>query len=190
MSGLFRRSPTQWRFRHYNGSGKLLWAEGFGELGHEDIYRGSDTERMLLEEQEWTNNSVTNEGEDMFINAVLRGVTVPTAFEIALATVTPTETSTYATRNEHADTAGYAAIAVTRGVGSGAYFTAASSGASKTPTTGYHRWTASGTWTAVTAAMILTDVTTAVLVAWDPLSATRSLVNTDTLDTDFTITAA
>lgn len=187
--------PTQWRQRHYNKNGLLLWASGLGELAHEGIHRATDEEIDAILAQKWSPNSVTDEGEKLILELAFRnnlavGGGSLTGWEIALSTdAALTETDTYATRAEHTDTAGYAAIAVARSTG-GWTAAAGTTASITTPAAGTHQFAATGTWTAVEACMILSvGMTTNTLVAWDNLSASRSLVNGDTLDVDFDITA-
>lgn len=191
--------PTIWRYRHYNKDGLMVWASGLGELGHEGIYRASDEEIDAIKAQKWRPNNVTDEGEDWILYAAFHdnpeaaGGGTFTGFALQLSEDNAlVETDTYATRGELTGGAsGYSAISIERGATTGwSDPTGTTPSSITTPRTGTHTFNATGTWDAVYAAMIVTvGLTTNVLIAWDNLSATRNLVNGDSLDVDFDIQA-
>jgi len=189
--------PTRWRHRHYNGDGQLLWASGLGELGDEGIYRATPAEVEAINQQKWQLNTVTNEGEKWILYAAFHDNAEPnggtfTSFALQLSeNASLAETTDYAGRSELAGGAsGYAAINIARSSSGWTTPTGDTPSSITTPTSGTHQFSATGTWDAVYAAMIVTvGQTTNTLIAWDNLSATRNLVNGDTLDIDFDITA-
>lgn len=190
--------PTRWRFRHYNKDGLLLWASGLGELAHEGIHRASDEEIDAVLSQKYELNSVTDEGQDWILYAAFHDNAEPnggtfTGFALQLSEdAALVETDTYATRDELAGGAsGYAAISIERGATTGwSDPTGTTPSSITTPRTGTHQFSATGTWDPVEAALLVTvGQTTNTLIAWSDLSATRNLVNGDTLDVDFDITA-
>lgn len=190
--------PTRWRFRHYNGNGKMIWASDLGELGPEGIYRGTEAELEALHSQRWQDNNVTDEGEGWILYAAFHDNPEPnggtfTGFALQLSEdAALVEADTYATRGELAGGAsGYSAISIERGATTGWTDPTGTTPTSiTTPRTGVHTFNATGTWDPVEAAMVVTvGQTTDTLIAWSNLSATRNLVNNDSLEVDFDVQA-
>lgn len=192
MSGKLAH-PTQWKQRHYNGDGLLIWASGLGEIGHEGIYRATDEEVDAILAQEWDPNNVTDEGEGWILDVAFRNNQLSgfTNFGVGLSTdAALTETDVYAGMNEHGATDGYAGKTVARAVGGWSAPTGTTPTSITTPAAGTHTFSASGTWTAVEATILYSiGLTPNRLIAWSNLSATRSLVNGDTLDVDLDVQA-
>jgi len=188
------RSPTQYKFRHYrpdpdgqgdvllyasNGKDTLLDADG----ENDQIFRGSKQELEVINDALWTPNALADEGEIDILNVYFDIQAVRTNFYLGLTTTLPVEADTLATIDEHTVTLGYSRKVVARG----SAWTAPTAGGGTTSDT--VTWTSSGTWTAVTDLFLTTVAsgTTEEFVAWASLSATRSLLNLDTLDADMTV---
>jgi len=188
------RSPTQYKFRHYrpdpDGQGDVLvWASnGIDDLYNSDgehgqIFRGSKQENEVINDALWTPNALADEGEVDILNVYFDVQAVRTNFYLGLTTAAPGEASTLATISEHAASNGYARKVVARG----SAWTAPTAGAGTTSST--VTWTATGTWTTVTDLFLTTVITGTAeeFIAWAALSASRSLLNLDTLDADMTV---
>lgn len=186
------RSPTAYKFRHYrldeSGQRKLIWAShgrdnSFTLRENELIIAGSDLDREVREAQNWGRNALADEGEIDILAVYFDIIAVRTNFYIGLAEATPGETSTLASISEAAGS-GYAREVVARG---SAWTAPTAAGGTTSDTVTF---TATGTWTAVTDCF-LTEVvsgTSGEFIAWSALSVSRTLVDTDTLDVDITVT--
>jgi hypothetical protein len=188
------RSPTQYKFRHYrpdpDGQGDvLLWASNGRDTlveanGVDDqIFRGSKQELEVINDALWTPNALADEGEVDILNVYFDIQAVRTNFYLGLTTAAPSEASTLASISEHSVSLGYSRKVVARGTA----WTAPTAGGGTTSDT--VTWTATGTWTTVTDLFLTTVAsgTTEEFVAWAALSASRSLLNNDTLDADMTV---
>lgn len=189
-----RRGFTQHKFRHYrpdpDGRGDvLIWAQSGDKTMYEadgqhgQIFRGSKLENEIIHDSLWTPNALADEGEVDILDVYFDIAALHTNFYLGLSESTPVEASTLASITEKAVTLGYARKVVARG----SAWTAPTAGGGTTSDT--VTYTASGTWNAVTDCF-LTDVssgTSGTFIAWAVLSATRSLLNLDTLDNDITV---
>jgi len=188
--------PTKYKFRHYGknpdpqGDGDvLLWASNgrdsiFPNAG-ELIVKGSEIDLEVKNSQLWTGNALANEGEEDILDVYFDVQAVRTSLYFRLYTdAAITETDTLATVTGEESGTGYGAITITRGTD----WTAPTHGGGTS--TGTKTFNATGTWAALNS-MVLATVgtgTAGLLIAWVDLSATRSLVNGDSLDTDLTVT--
>ena len=179
---------TAYKFRHYrpteDGQRALIWGNGLEVRKNELIIQGSDLDRQFREAQDWNLNALANEGEVDMLDVYFDSQAVRTTLYFGLLSAAPGETTTEATMSEISGT-GYARIAVTRGTDWGVP-THAGGTASATKT-----FTAGGTWTAATDLSLSTSSsgTAGLFIAWSALSATRTLINLDTLDVDMTVSA-
>jgi len=188
------RSPTKYKFRHYrpnaDGVPELIWAsDGRKESIHmrkdEQVLKGTELDLEVVQSQLWTPNALADEGEVDILDVYFDAQAVRTSLYFRLFNDTILEADSLAdiSANEITGT-GYTGITVTRGTDWGAP-TAGAGTASTTKTfTG-----GSGGWTAATDLVLATVATgTAGLhIAWAALSATRTLLENDTLDVDMTV---
>lgn len=170
---------TIYKFQHYNGDGKLLWASGLGDLADENIYRKNRFD--ILRQQDWLYNDLADEGEKDILDVYFDDVAVRGTLYFRLYNDTPAETDTLATLVNEVTGTGYTGIAVTRSTDWSD--PTLDSGDMKT-TSVTKTFTAGGTWTAANQLVLATvqTGTAGLFIAWAPLSATRTLLNTDTLD--------
>lgn len=172
--------PTSWRYRHYRDGG-LIWASGIGDVDPSD-------EADVLMEQPVTLNAVADEGEQSILDSYFRGQNTPTSFTLRLTGTTPSETSTLAGLTEVTGT-GYAGIAVARNTTD--WPTLALVGGDYKVSMLTKTFTATGTWTAATYMYLATTSNnTGKLISYSALSASRTLVNGDTLQVDYSVTAS
>lgn len=157
------KHPTAWKFTHRNAEGEILW------------------------ESDWQENALTDEGEQAILEAFFRGGSVPTNFYIGLVNDSGiAETDTLATMAGEPSSNGYARQLTTfaaAALDSGDYQTV-----SDTETI-----TASGGSIGPVDHAILTDVSSGTagdLIAYVPLSTTRTLTDGDSLDVSVTVKLA
>lgn len=181
-------SPTLWKFRHERGN-QLLWASDVGDVEHLNIEIGSPLYEEALRSQRWTQNALADEGEQDMLDVYLRGASPPASLYVGLLTATPTDTTTLATMTETTGT-GYARIAVARNTTD--WPTLALNSGDFMATSVAKTFTAGGTWGASTYAFLGTASTGTAgkFVAYTALSATRTLVNGDTLAVTHTVKLA
>lgn len=172
--------PTQYRFRHYNQDG-LIWASGIGDVTPAD-------EADVLACQPVTLNAVADEGEQLILDVFFRAAAAPTNFTLRLTGTTPGETSTLAGLTEVTGT-GYAGITIARNTTD--WPTLALVGGDYKVSMLTKTFTATGTWTAATNMYLATTSNNVgKLVSYSALSASRTLVNGDTLAVDYSVTAS
>jgi hypothetical protein len=177
---LLRDHLTQYRYRHYRDGG-LIWASGIGDVDPAD-------EADVLIEQPVALNAVADEGEQLILDVFFRDAAEPTNFTLRLTGTTPTETSTLGGLTEVTGT-GYAGITVARNTTD--WPTLALVGGDYKVTMLTKTFTATGTWTAATYMYLATTSNnTGKLVSYSALSASRTLVNGDTLAVDYSVTAS
>lgn len=175
--------PTRYRYRHYRGD-DLIWASDVGDLDG-SIRRGTPGELEVIDAQLWRPNELANEGETLILDVFFRGATAPTNLFFRLSTDTPTDNDTLAGVTEVAGT-GYAAISLNRN--STDFPTLEVNAGASRVISATKTFTAGGTWTGATHLYLATTSdNTGKLVAYNALSATRTLVNGDTLAVDMTI---
>jgi len=184
------RSPTRYKFRHYrndeDGLRKLIWAsDGPGRSEELDVLRGSEFELEVVNSQLWTPNALADEGEVAMLEAYFGTGNGPASLFFRLWTATLDDTSTEATAGENTGT-GYpgAAVEMTKDTS----WTAPAHAAGTTSDTGTFTAGASD-WDACTDLMLATTGTGTggLHIAYAALSATRTLLDTDTLDVDMTV---
>jgi hypothetical protein len=194
----FRPHPTQYKFRHYR-QGKLIWASGLTETDLDEIVRlaeeestaiicGSDLDRDVVSGQKWTQNELADGGEQDILQVYFRAQTAPTTFHLRLWNDTPVDTDTNATLVNEVTGTGYASQQLTRGATDlGA---PALDGGDYMTTSVTKTFTAGGTWSAATQLGMHSTahtVTSGIFIAWASLSATRTLVNADTLQVSMAV---
>ena len=183
------RSPTRYKFRHYrpdeDGQSKMIWASdgpGHSEERNDGIVKGSIEDSDILRSQLWTPNELANEGEIALLEAYFGTGNGPASLFFRLWATTLVDTSTEATGTEVTGTGypGGAAVTLTKDTDWGAV-TAGPGGTTsvtKTFTGGAGGWDA-----AVDLALCTTGTGTAgLMIAFAALSATRTLLENDTLD--------
>jgi hypothetical protein len=194
------RSPTQYKFRHYGknpdpqGDGDvLLWASNgrdniFPSAG-ELIVKGSDTDLEVQHSQLWTPNALANEGEEDILDVYFDAQAVRASLWFRLYNGTgigeaDTLTTIEAIGSGEQVALGYVAEEVIRGTDWSAPDHSAGT------STGTKTFNATGTWDEMNSMVLSTVVsgTSGLHIAWVDLSAPRSLVNGDSLDTDLTVT--
>lgn len=169
------------RFRHIN-DGEIIWASGIGE-----IPIGVDPLEIFYE-QPWNDNFVADEGEQLILDIFYRAATAPTNLFLRLANSTPVETSTLASLTEVTGT-GYAAISLGRNTTD--FPTLALVGGDYKVSMLTKTFTAAGTWTTANYLyMATTSNNTGKLVSAIALGTPRTLVGTDTLAVDYSMTAS
>lgn len=180
---------TAYKFRQYNKDGKLLWVAGLGEVDHHDIYKGSKTDVEILNDAQWQLNTLADEGEGDILSVYFDSGTVRTNLYGRLYNDTPLETDTLALLTGEVSGTGYGAVTFAAGTD----WSAPSLDAGDMKTTSTTKtFTATGTWTAATYLVVATvsTGTAGLLIAYVALSATRTLVNGDTLDVDLAVKLA
>ena len=190
---------TKARFRHYRldpetGLPSLIWAqmaEGHSEefpLG--SILAGDPVEAELVRAQLWTPNALIDEGEKSILDVYLDDVAVITTTYFRLANDGAlVETDTLALLTNEVSGTGYGGIAVTRNTD----WTDPTLDAGDMQTTSSTKqFSATGTWTAASELIWATVIsgTAGLFLGWVALSATRNLVNGDTLDVDLAVKLA
>lgn len=183
------RSPTRYKFRHYrpdeDGQSKLIWASDGrtrSEERNDGIVKGSAADLEIIQSQLWTHNELANEGEIAILEAFFGTGNGPATLYFRLWTTSLTDTSTEASGTEVSGTdydTECAGTALTKDTS----WTAPAAGPTGT-TSDSKTFTAGGTWTgAVDLALCTTSSGTAgLLIAYAPLSTTRTLLLNDTLD--------
>lgn len=175
---------TTYKFRHFKGD-NLVWASGLGELDG-SIRRGNRALAEVIAAQPWQDNELVNEGEQAMLDVFFRGATAPSGFFFRLFDDVPTETDGIGDLTGEVSGTGYAAVAVSRdgtdwpslALDSGDF---QASSATKT-------FEATGTWTDATHLILATSSDgSGKLIAWAPLSTTRTLVSGDSLDVSMAI---
>lgn len=169
---------TEWKFRHER-AGELIWASGLGEMA---VPVGSReyAEALFEQDQLWIPNALADEGEEYILDAVLRGASLAASHYVGLVAGSPAETTTLATMTEVTGT-GYARIALAKNTTDWPTL-ALDSGDFQAVSLG-KVFTAGGTWTGATNSFLTgaASGTSGDFIAYAPLSATRTLVNGDTL---------
>ena len=189
-------SPTQYKFRHYGqnpdterGGKVLLWAsDGADSIFPTDpVMQGSPLDTEVMRSQLWTPNALADEGEIDMLDVYFEAQAVRANLYLRLYTDSGiAEADTLATITGEESAGGYGAITVARGTD---WTTPTAAGGTTTPATGSHTFNATATWSALNS-MVLATVATGpagLHIAWVNLSATRSLVSGDSLDTDLTV---
>lgn len=190
------KSPTSYKFRHYGKNPDptadgdvLLWAsngrDSIFPRTDELIVKGGADDLAIRNDGLWTPNALANEGEEDILDVYFDTQAVRTSLYLRLYTdAALAETDTLATATGEESGSGYGAITCTRGTD----WTAPDHSTGTVLST--KTFNATGTWSALNS-MILATVgtgTSGLLIAWVDLSATRSLVNGDSLDVDLTVT--
>jgi hypothetical protein len=181
--------PTQYKFAHWRSgeSGReLLWASGVGELD-EALPEASPVTRELLAARSWSPNALADQGEQSMLDVYFRAGSPPASFYLGLWNDTPVDTDTLADLTGEVSGTGYARIAAARN--STDFPTLALASGDYQVTSVTKTFTASGTWSAATAMVLCTAATgTAGLhIAWVMLSATRTLIDGDSLDVSLSV---
>ena len=184
---------TTYQFAHHrtvDGVRCLIWGNGIGEVL---VPTDSPEYHEALMDRCWNHNALANEGEQAILETYFRSTAKASNLYGRLYNATPTETSTLATIGTETSGTGYGAV--TFAVGNTDFPTSALTGGGGTDwkvTSAVKTFTAGGTWTAATN-LVLASVasgTAGLHIAWSPLSATRTLANTDTLDVSIAIELA
>lgn len=179
---------TKYKFRHYrlgpDGQRYLIWASDerkFEEFVLGQVLCGSRQDVEIQRSQLWTPNALADEGEIDILDVYLDDVAVRTSTFFRLYNDTPLETDTLATLINEVSGTGYAGITVTRGTD---WPQPALDAGDALTTSVVKTFTAGGTWTAATQLVwaSVASGTAGLFLGWVALSATRTLVDTDTLD--------
>jgi hypothetical protein len=184
---------TSYQFAHHrtvDGERCLIWGNGIGELL---IPVNSPDYQEALNDRIWSHNDLTNQGEDELLNTYFRALAKKTTLYGRLyGAGTFTDTSTLASTGGATEVTGtgYAPTSQCAWTVGDTHFGApANVGSSQTTTSQTRTFTAGGTWTAAVS-LVLSDAatgTSGMLIAWVGLSATRTLVATDTLDVSIAV---
>lgn len=185
---------SAYKFQHCgrhpeSGERAVLWQSGIGDLVQQEIYIPADSERAaeLLRSVPFELNFLADEGEQSILDTYFRAATAPTGFYFRLFNDTPIETDTLADLTGEVTGTGYAAIAVARN--NTDFPTLALVGGDYKITTATKTFTATGTWTAATYAVLATSSdNSGKLIAARALGATRTLVASDTLALTYSLT--
>jgi hypothetical protein len=185
---MIREIGTKYKFRHYSlaedGNRYLVWASDefkseFFKPG--EVLKGSFRDLEIMRSQLWTPNALADEGEIDILDVYVEDQAVRASTFFRLYNDTPAETDTLATLVNEVSGTGYGGITVTRGTDWSAPALDSGDGMS---TSVVKTFTAGGTWTAATQLVwaSVASGTSGLFLGWVALSATRTLVNTDTLD--------
>ena len=157
--------------------GKVIWASLVGEF--EKPLSDDEYFTRVEPKQPWHHNYLADGGENSMLDVYFRAATAPSHY-LGLVTADPGETGTPATMSEITGS-GYARIQINRN--NTDWPTLALNGGDYMVTSVGKVFTATGGWSAATHMVVVTSAsgTTGALVLVNPLSATRTLVNTDTL---------
>jgi hypothetical protein len=184
MGGMMHFGTKQ-RFRHtreIDGERYVIWASGVGDVA---VAVRAVEYRVLVRDQPWQPNFLTNEGEADILDVYFDDQAVRTSLFLRLYNTTVTETSTLAaiSATEVSGT-GYGAITVTRGTD----WTDPGPGGTGTDMS-TKQFAATGTWTDATYLVLATvgTGTSGLIISANALSTTRTLQNGDTLDIDLNI---
>ncbi len=184
---------TKERFRHTrtapDGRKYLIWASDGGANPGEtfalgEVPVGSRQELEVINSQLWSPNALADEGEIDLLDVYFDDQAVRSSLFLRLYNDTPTDADTLATLINETSGTGYGAITVTRGTD----WTAPGAGGTGTDMT-TKQFAATGTRTDATYLVLATvgTGTAGLLIAYNALSATRTLSNGDTLDIDLNI---
>lgn len=189
---------TKQRFRHTrlgpDGQRRVIWASngrktgGGEEFGEDGILVGSPRHMELVHDQLWTPNTLADEGEGDILDVYFDAQAVRSELYLSLWNDTPVETDGLTDLVNETSGTGYGRITVTRGTD----WTAPALDAGDMQTTmSTKQFSASGTWTDATYCVVSTTTdNTGLLIIYNALSATRSLVDGDTLDIDLDVKLA
>jgi hypothetical protein len=179
MSQLLQH-PTEWRFQHRR-KGEVIWLSGIGEVSVEEF---SPEHLQLLRDQPWEQNALADEGEQDLLAVYFRAATAPTTFYVGLLNSTPTDTTTLATMTAEPSGSGYARQQCTRDATG--FPTLALDGGDYMLTSAVKTFTAAGgTIGPVTYSFLCTNAasgTSGKFLCYTALSATRTMLDTDSLD--------
>lgn len=187
-------SFTKQKFQHTrlgeDGRRYVAWASsgqkvGGGQSFHPgEIIVGSKRHLELKRDQLWTPNALADEGEIDLLDVYFEDQAVRSSLFLRLYNDTPVEADTLAALTGEVSGTGYGAITVTRGTD----WTAPGAGGTGTDMT-TKQFAATGSWSAATYLVVATvgTGTSGLLIAFNALSATRTLSNGDTLDIDLNI---
>ena len=163
----------------------MIWASdgpGHSEERNDGIVKGSELDLDIRNSQLWTPNELANEGEIALLEAYFGTGNAPTSlyFRLWQTSLIDTSTEAYATEVTGTGYPGGAAVTLTKDTDWGAV-TAGPGGT--TSVTKTFTATASDWDAAVDLALCTTGTGTAgLMIAYAALSATRTLLDTDTLD--------
>lgn len=189
---------TAQKFRHTrlmpDGHRYVIWASkgekrhhGGGErFADDEILVGSARHLELVRDQLWTPNALANEGEADMLDVYFDDQAVRTSLYLRLYNDTVTETDGLSDlTGEPTSAGGYGAITVTRGTDWSA--PAHDTGTDMTT----KQFSASGAdWSGSVTDLVLATVdtgTSGLLIAFNALSATRTVTDGDTLDIDLNV---
>jgi hypothetical protein len=181
---------TAYRFAHnriIDGRPFLVWGNGIGDVL---IPRGTPLEVEALADRGWQSNDLADEGEQDILAVYFRTQAKRSNLYGRLFNDTPVETDTLATLTGEVTGTGYAAL--TWPVSDTGFPTLALDAGDAKVTSSTQTFTAGGAWSAATTLVLATVATgTAGLhVAWSPLSSTRTLAISDTLDVSVSVKLA
>lgn len=189
---------TKQKFAHTrlgpDGRRYLIWAsDGGRNQGEEfpvgDVLVGSRAHLEIVRSQLWSPNALADEGEKDILDVYFDDVAVRTSLFGRLYNDTPVDTDTLATLSGEVSGTGYGSVTFTRGTD----WTDPSLDAGDMQTASSTKtYTAGGAWTAATYFVLatVTSGTAGLLIAYNALSATRTLANTDTLDVQIDVKLA
>jgi hypothetical protein len=186
-AGLRGGHPTAWKFRQWSaperdGLRRLRWASSLGEF-----HRGpKETDLVipeLFEEQVAIVNNLTDQGENDMVRVYFGNQAVRASLFMRAYNDTLVESDTLSTATNEVSGTGYAALTYTRNTDWSVTGSVAT-GATKV-------WTAGGAWTPMTFVALATvgTGTGGLMINYVPLSATRTLAASETLDVTPTVTA-
>lgn len=168
--------PCQWKYQHRR-DGRIIWASGLGEM---DV--PVEDAPAVKASQLWTPNALADEGESSMLGVYFRGATPPTAFFLRLYNDTPVDTDTLATLTGEVTGTGYAAIELSRDTTDWPIL-ALDSGDYQVTSDDFVFTGGPGGWTAATHLVMATVAsgTVGLLVTYNALGATRTLIENDAL---------
>lgn len=147
-------------------------------------FRHTDKDGNVLHDSGWLPNHMTDDGFQLMYDVFFRDATGPTKFMIGLNTANLSQTSSQGDLSQVTGT-GYALEDVARSSAAGGFPTLALDGGDMqitSTTVQFENTHGSEAWTGAVDAFLLGDLATNVLIAYRPLSTTRTLQPGDKLD--------
>lgn len=175
--------PTQWRFRHLRG-GQVIWASDLGDLA---VPVDSPEYQDLLRSQPFGDNELANEGENSMLAVYFRNATAPSGFFIRLYNSAPSEDDGLSDLTDEPSGSGYSPQSVARSAGG--WPTLALDGGDWQIVSDVVTFEASGgTIGPVSHGVLATSSdNSGLLIAYRPLSTSRTLTDGDSLNVEFRV---
>lgn len=185
---------TAYKFAHYRrlpcGRRALIWTPSQGDIPTGRLIKGTTDWLAVMRAEPWVLNALVDEGEQAILESFFRNNHTPTFYFALYNDGAIAETDTLATLTNEVSGTGYARIAVARDTTD--WGAAVLTAGDYQTTSATKTFSAGGTWTGASELALVSAAsgTTGTFYAWAPLSATRTLVNGDTLDVSLAVKLA